>query len=152
MNIQDIFAEIDAEISKLQQVKALLSGTSITEKRKPSRPTNASLSRIAKTKRTLSAAARAKIATAQRARWAKVRKPGNQSAPSTVAASPNTKVIKTDSHAKSTKKRAISSEGRANIVAAQKARWAKVRKAAKKASPTKGSKKSETAKKSIAAA
>jgi len=66
MNIRDIVVEIDAEIAKLQQVKALLTGTSTTEMRKPGRPANASLAGKARTRRTLSAEARERIAVAQR--------------------------------------------------------------------------------------
>jgi len=47
MRIQDIVVEIDAEISRLQQVKALLTGTSATEMRKPGRPAKTSLNRNA---------------------------------------------------------------------------------------------------------
>jgi hypothetical protein len=63
--------------------------------------------------RTLSAAGRARIGAAQRARWAKVR--GSKS-PSRNAAAP---------------KRTMSAATRKRIAAAQRARWAKV-KAAKK--------------------
>ena len=69
----------------------------------------APVGRPLKKKWTMSAAARAKIAAAQRARWAKVH----------TAAKP------------AAKKRTISAAGRAKISAAAKARWAKVR-AAKK--------------------
>lgn len=71
-----------------------------------------------KQKRRLSAASRAKIVAAQKARWAKynaAKKGGTKP-----AAKP------------STPKRTLSAEARAKIVAAQKARWAKV-KAAKQA-------------------
>ena len=61
----------------------------------------------------MSTAARARIAAAQKARWAKVKKA--EAAP-VVASKP---------------KRTMSPAGRAKIVAAQKARWAKI-KAAKK--------------------
>ena len=132
MKIQDIVVEIDAEISRLQQVKALLAGTSTTEKRKPSRPTNTSLSRKAKTKRTLSADAREKIAAAQRARWAKYRKAAKKAALSTAAASTAKRAAKASLRPKSMKKRTLSAGARAKIAAAQKARWAKVRKSAKR--------------------
>src|ERR1700733_11863672 len=58
----------------------------------------------------LSAAARARIGTAQRARWAKVRASNNQSGNG--AAAP---------------KRTMSASARRRIAAAQRARWAKVR-------------------------
>jgi hypothetical protein len=64
----------------------------------------------------MSAAGRARIAAAQKARWAKL-KGGNGDL---MAAKP------------AMKKRTMSAAGRARIVAAQKARWAKI-KAAKKA-------------------
>ena len=65
-------------------------------------------------KRTMSAAARAKIAEAQRARWAKLRR---AKVSTTMAAKP---------------KRVISAAGRARIIAATKARWARYRAAKKK--------------------
>ena len=41
MKIEDIVVEIDAEISRLQQVKALLAGTGTTGMRKPGQLANA---------------------------------------------------------------------------------------------------------------
>ena len=66
------------------------------------------------TGRTMSAAGRARIAAAQRARWAKVKARGE-----------NEKVVTMP------KKRTMSASARKRIAAAQRARWAKV-KAAKK--------------------
>ena len=68
-------------------------------------------------KRGMSAAGRARVAAAQKLRWAKINK---------AKAKPIAKPA--------TKKRKMSPEGRARIIAAAKARWAKVRaaKAAKK--------------------
>jgi hypothetical protein len=71
MDTRSFIVAIDAEISRLQQVKALLSGTArpqtsrLETTRKDTKPTK---------RRKLSVAARAKIAAAQRARWAKFRK------------------------------------------------------------------------------
>jgi hypothetical protein len=69
MSIESILAEIDAEIARLKQVRALLAGsgkvaTAVTERRakKPA-------GRAAK-KRVLSPEARKRIADAQRKRWA----------------------------------------------------------------------------------
>lgn len=95
MNIQDIVVEIDAEISRLRQVKALLTGTSTTESQKPSRSVPASLLGNAKPRRTLSAEARAKIAAAQKARWAKVRKAAKKvvSAKATKKSAPAKKAV-----------------------------------------------------------
>jgi hypothetical protein len=63
MQINDIVAALDSEILRLQQVKALLSG-STTNGKTPSAPK----------KHHLSAEARAKIAAAQKKRWAKVKR------------------------------------------------------------------------------
>jgi hypothetical protein len=62
MQINDIVAALDSEIARLEQVKALLNGSST--KSVPAAPK----------KHHLSAEARAKIAAAQKARWAKTRK------------------------------------------------------------------------------
>jgi hypothetical protein len=75
LNSQEILEQIDSEISRLQQVKALLQGTnghragtavrsSQVEDEEPK----------VKVKRVLSVAARKKIAAAQRRRWANARK------------------------------------------------------------------------------
>jgi hypothetical protein len=87
MNTNDIILTIDAEISRLQQVQALLTQTAgdTPAKRKPGRPPAASggstatgvhlaVSDSKATKRTISAAGRARIAAAQKARWAKFKK------------------------------------------------------------------------------
>lgn len=152
MNIQDIFAEIDAEISKLQQVKAVLRSAGTSGSRKSGRPAKISVPGKARTKRTLSAVARAKIAAAQRARWAKSKKAAKRATDDIAKVSKAKKATTAGSRGKSSKKRTLSAGARAKIAAAQKARWAKVRKAAKRVSPTKDAKKSETAKKSVAAA
>jgi hypothetical protein len=78
-NMQAIIEEIDAEIYKLQQAKALLNGaTSKATKRGPGRPKSSNeVSKpvvSAPTKRVVSAEAKAKMAEAQAARWAKIRK------------------------------------------------------------------------------
>src|ERR1700691_142358 len=88
MNTNDIVLAIDAEISRLQQAKALLTDTlSLTPaKRKPGRPAAASgigkatsfnpadFDAKPKTRRGMSAAGRARIAAAQKARWARFKK------------------------------------------------------------------------------
>lgn len=68
------------------------------------------------TRRKISAAGRARIAAAQRARWAKVRAKGGH----------NQNVIRMP------KKKTMSAAARRKIAAAQKARWAKVKAAQKK--------------------
>jgi len=66
---------------------------------------------VSRKRRKLSAAGRAKIAAAQKARWAKVKRPGIKP------------VVK--------KKSGMSAAGRARIAAAARARWAKVKAAGK---------------------
>jgi len=61
MTTEQIIAEIDAEIARLKQVRALLSPSAT--------PTNSGPKPVRK-RRTLSKAARARIAAAQRKRWA----------------------------------------------------------------------------------
>ena len=68
------------------------------------------------TRRKISVAGRAKIAAAQRARWAKVRRNGGQK--HNVVSMP--------------KKKTMSAAARRKIAAAQRARWAKVKAAQKK--------------------
>jgi len=83
MDTRDILLAIDAEIAKLKQAKAILSEGS-TAKRRPGRPAKAlstgynsvgaktaELAQRPKKRRTMSAAGRARIAAAQKARWAK---------------------------------------------------------------------------------
>jgi hypothetical protein len=78
----------------------------------------ASIVKVGKRKKPkFSAAARASIAAAQRARWAKIRKEkGEKAAP----------VVK---KTKKRKKPKFSAAARESIAAAQRARWAKIRKA-----------------------
>jgi hypothetical protein len=93
MSLESIREAIKEEISKLNQVLQLLEGGATTAAAAPGRR--------------MSAAARARIGAAQKARWAKAR--GQAPRP----------------------RRKLSAAGRARIAAAQKARWAKIR-AAKK--------------------
>ena len=82
MDTVSIIQGIDAEISRLQQVRAILTGTDV--KRAAGRPKSTHVpsgSIAAKpTKRVLSAEARAKIAAAQKARWAKSKKADRKAA------------------------------------------------------------------------
>ena len=66
-------------------------------------------------KRGMSAAGRAAVAAAQKARWAKINAAKAKSAAPAPAAKPAKKKFK------------MSAAGRARIIAAQKARWAKVK-------------------------
>lgn len=65
MNTSGIIAQIDGEIARLTQARALLSGIGYT--------TKAKAPAVGKKRRTLSAKARKAIADAQRKRWAAVR-------------------------------------------------------------------------------
>lgn len=67
MQIEMVLAEIDDELARLRQVKALLGGN------RPGMGTRSSASQNGRTKRRrkMSAEGRARIAAAQKARWAK---------------------------------------------------------------------------------
>ena len=101
MDTNNIVLEIEAEISRLQQARALLAGTN-AGKPKPRASASASL-RNNKPVRTLSAAARAKISAAQKARWAKSKRAAKKEARNAAAAAaakkttPNGPVRKTAS-------------------------------------------------------
>jgi hypothetical protein len=66
MEMKGILAEIDAEIQKLEQVRAILAGKDVHHETKAAP--------AGRQKRWLSPEARARIAAAQRARWAKIKK------------------------------------------------------------------------------
>jgi len=68
MSIDSILAELDAEIKHLQQVRSLLTGHGSTTNLHATATTKPAPKRR---KRQMSAEARAKIAEAQRKRWAK---------------------------------------------------------------------------------
>lgn len=82
MEINRILAEIDAQIAKLQQARALLAGTNATSvaavtKKAVGRPRKNTLAPApakASKKRVLSPEARKRIADAQKKRWAESRK------------------------------------------------------------------------------
>jgi hypothetical protein len=69
MNLTDLLSSIDSEIARLEQVKALLTGTG-SSVAKPGRPA----------KYKMSAEGRARIAAAQRKRWAKLKKTATKTA------------------------------------------------------------------------
>jgi hypothetical protein len=82
MEIESIIQEIDSEISRLEQAKAILSGTAI--KRSPGRPKRAQsvikAVAVEPTKRVMSAEGRAKVAAAQKLRWAKSKRADRKAA------------------------------------------------------------------------
>jgi hypothetical protein len=71
MDTKRIIADIDTEISKLQQVRALLSTVAI--KKGPDRPKSTEPKVTKPKKRKMSAKGRAAISAAMKARWAKKR-------------------------------------------------------------------------------
>jgi hypothetical protein len=74
LNIQEILSQIDKEIAKLTKVREALTG--IPTKRGPGRPRLSAVAKPAtkkKAKRKMSAEGRARIAAAQKARWAKLK-------------------------------------------------------------------------------
>jgi hypothetical protein len=85
MDTQAIIATLDKEIVRLQQARAILTAAGSVNgtasiKRAPGRPKKAA-SVVAPTKRKgISPEARERIAAAQRARWAKVRKAAKKAA------------------------------------------------------------------------
>jgi hypothetical protein len=71
MDTRRIIADIDTEISKLQQVRALLSNVAV--KKGPGRPKSVESQVTKPKKRRMSAKGRAAISAAMMARWAKAR-------------------------------------------------------------------------------
>jgi hypothetical protein len=71
MDTRRIIGDIDTEISKLQQVRALLSN--VTIKKGPGRPKSVESQVTKPKKRRMSAKGRAAISAAMKARWAKAR-------------------------------------------------------------------------------
>jgi hypothetical protein len=76
LNIQGIIAQIDQEIATLTKVKEALQGS--PAKRSPGRPRGIvavkSVTKVKSVKRTMSEEGRARIAAAQKARWAKLKR------------------------------------------------------------------------------
>jgi hypothetical protein len=66
MNVTELLSAIDSEIFRLQQVRAILADSSVHASAKRGRPVG--------NKRTMSVEGRARIAEAQRKRWAKQEK------------------------------------------------------------------------------
>ena len=80
MDTATIIEHLDAEISRLQQAKAVLAGTDV--RKGPGRPKASDAvskpAAVKLTKRVMSEEGKKKIALAQKARWAKVRKPAKK--------------------------------------------------------------------------
>jgi hypothetical protein len=76
MGIANLIAEIDAEITKLQQARTLLSKSAAPAAKKRGRPAGvvkAVAAKPVKKKRNLSPESRARMAAAAKARWATVK-------------------------------------------------------------------------------
>jgi hypothetical protein len=80
MDIAGIVAEIDLEIARLEKARALIAGQTAPSKRgrppaaKKSATTSFAFGTNTKPRRQMSAEGRARIAAAQKARWAKAKK------------------------------------------------------------------------------
>jgi hypothetical protein len=90
MDTQAIIASLDQEIARLHEVRALIGSTAKANgtasiKRGPGRPKKLASVTVTK-KRTLSPEAKARIAEAQKARWAKARKAAKKAAKAESAA------------------------------------------------------------------
>ena len=72
MDTNRIIADIDTEISKLQQARALLSN--VSTKKGPGRPKSTEPKVLKPKKRKMSAKGRAAISAAMKARWVKAKK------------------------------------------------------------------------------
>lgn len=113
MNRTDILHALDTEIDRLQQARTLLADApdvipeAVAARRGPGRPkgaTKAPAKAPAAKKRTMSPEGRARIAAAQKARWAKLHKPAKKA-----AASPK---VATKQAAKTAKKAAKKAPGK----------------------------------------
>jgi hypothetical protein len=81
VSLENILAELDEEIRRLEGAKALLAEVPV--KRGPGRPSSGGSSKsVPKTRKRpqMSAEGRARIAAAQKARWAKIRKAASKAA------------------------------------------------------------------------
>lgn len=74
MALNDLVTQVDREMEKLRQIRALLTDDASPKARAVRARTRTSEVVVARPRRILSAEARKKIAAAQRARWAKLKK------------------------------------------------------------------------------
>ena len=121
MQASELIAAIDDEITRLEQVRALLSGsaTGLPARRRSGAFSGGTAPRK---RRRISAAGRARIAAAQKARWARVKKaaksPGATTSAKGITRPKKRKVVKKSSAAKGTgKKRAASRRAPAKAAA-----------------------------------
>lgn len=133
MNRDAIVAALDTEIARLQQAKALLSGAEAPTKRGPGRPAGITKSGAAtsfnpadfapapRKGRTMSAEGRARIAAAQKARWAKAGKAGSNTAPATAKKAAKKGLAKKTAAKKSLAQKSLAKKAISRKVAAKKA-------------------------------
>ena len=120
MQTSELVAAIDEEIARLEHARALLSGsgTGSAHRWRPSEAFSglgASGARLRK-RRTISAAGRARIAAAQKARWAEVKRAAKRAAAATLAtagAAPKTRKAKKNAPATRVKSRKKATSRRA---------------------------------------
>jgi hypothetical protein len=74
VDVKDILSEIDAEISRLQQARALLGGEAVVAKKRVGAKKKAAVTATAPKKRKLSPEGRKRIAEAMKRRWAERKK------------------------------------------------------------------------------
>jgi hypothetical protein len=74
VEVSRIIAEIDAQILKLQQARALLADTAQAGRPGPGRPKKTVISTLSRKKRKLTPEGRKRIADAMKKRWAERRK------------------------------------------------------------------------------
>jgi hypothetical protein len=74
VEVSRILAEIDAQILKLQQARALLAGSQQAARRGPGRPKGTAVPTAKRKKRKLTPEGRKRIADAMKKRWAERRK------------------------------------------------------------------------------
>ena len=80
MDTQEIITHIDAEIARLHQVKGILSGTTTTKSKLGRPKTGHKVVAPIAAKRPMSPEGRARIAAAQKKRWAKAKKAAKKAA------------------------------------------------------------------------
>lgn len=114
--------EIDTKIAEIRQLLGRSGGTPKTTASAPS------ASKKAGKRRTMSPEARARIAEAQRARWANTKGTAKKSSGKATSDAKTPAKAKAAAKTKGTKKRTMSPEARARIAEAQRKRWAASRK------------------------
>jgi len=77
VEVKEILAELDQEIARLRQARALLAGGTVAKKRGPNKKSAGTVAKVAAsspTKRNITPEGRKRIAEAMKKRWAERRK------------------------------------------------------------------------------